>query len=98
MSDQGNPSGLDPEEPASSNMRSSLISIGSRERSSTTVHPASEVVKGKEENEVQPDSVKERETHEKEKSSLKVIGIIPDRGKEINNVESDNTPPFLSVR
>ena len=67
--------------------RSSLISIGSRKRSSSTVHPTSEVVRGKEPKEVQPDSVRERETHEKEKSGLKVIGIVPDRGKDEQSVE-----------
>ena len=67
--------------------RSSLISIKGKERSSTTVHPTSEVVKGKEPKKVQPDSVRERETHEKEKSGLKVIGIVPDRGKDDESVK-----------
>ena len=43
--------------------RSSLISIKGKERSSTTVHPTSEVVKGKEPKKVQTDSVREREKH-----------------------------------
>ena len=79
--------------------RSSLISIKGKEKSSTTVHPTSEVVKGKEPKKVQPDSVRERETHEKEKSSLKVIGIVPDRGKDdlgASNIES-NKHPFLKI-
>ena len=79
--------------------RSSLISIKGKEKSSTTVHPTSEVVKGKEPKKVQPDSVRERETHEREKSSLKVIGIVPDRGKDdlgASNIES-NKHPFLKI-
>ena len=78
--------------------RSSLISIKSK-GSSTIVHPTSEVVKGKEPKKVQTDSVRERETHEKEKSSLKVIGIVPDRGKDdlgASNIES-NKHPFLKI-
>ena len=43
MSDQMDPSGLHPEEPISSNIRSSLIPIGSRERTSGTL-PVSEVI------------------------------------------------------
>ena len=52
MSDHKNPSGLYPEEQASSNNRSAPIS--------------SEVEKGKESDEVQTESDRDRETHEEE--------------------------------
>ena len=53
MSGHEGPTGLNPEEPLSTNVRSSLsISIGGREESSTRVPPTTEVDRGKESDEV----------------------------------------------
>ena len=88
MSSHDDPSGLHPEEPLQKLERSSLnIIIGSGEGPSTRVPPSSEVDRGKESHGIQPESDREKKTDEKEKSGLKVIGIVPDRGKDEQSVE-----------
>ena len=67
MSSHEDPSGLHPEEPLQKLERSSLnISIRSREGPSTRVPPSSEVDRGKESHGIQPESDRDRETHEEE--------------------------------
>ena len=67
MSGHEDPIGLHPEEPLPKLERSSLnISIRSREGPSTRVPPSSEVDRGKESHGIQPESDRDRETHEEE--------------------------------
>ena len=90
---EGSP-GLHPEEPLS--VRSSLhISVGGREESSTRVPPiSSEVEEGKETDEMQNESHRERNTDEKERGGLKLFGIVPDRGKQVDGYT--RSPPVVS--